>query len=129
GDPRHHLRVGEVPGLAANLPHARVGLFPARLEESKQRALERPRLAVAVHVGLSRLVHRVEELAVHVELELVHGRVADADRLRALVAAEPGDLYLPEPSFARGTVQDLELRRVAGDGTHEPFAPRLGLGA
>ena len=38
GDPRHHLRVGEVAARAAHLPDPLVRLAPGRLEELEQRA-------------------------------------------------------------------------------------------
>ena len=58
------------------------------------------------------LVERLDDLAVDVELELVRRAVSDADRLRALVAAEPGKLELGQPPLACDAVHDLEVLRV-----------------
>src|SRR5262249_24771326 len=107
--------MSEVPGLAADLPKTRVRLFPTRLEEAEEGPLERPRLPAAVDAGLSGLMHRAEQLAADVELKLVDGRIADAYRFRPLVAAKPRDFDFPQTAFAGRSIQDLQLRRVAGD--------------
>ena len=71
----------------------------------------------------ARLVQRVDDLAVDVELALVRRAVADADRLRALVAAEPGKLELREPALAGDAVHDLEVLGRARDRAEEPVTP------
>ena len=73
--------------LAAHLPQTVVGLVPDALQVLEHGDLERPRLGVDLirrprpHQG-----QRPEHLAVHVELELPAGGVADAHGRRSLVA-------------------------------------------
>jgi hypothetical protein len=50
-------------------------------------ALKIPALAAGFHSAATRLVQRVHDFAVHVELELPVRGVADAHRCRVLVAA------------------------------------------
>src|SRR5712692_6348728 len=80
GNPRHHLRVREVLPGPAYLPDALVGLTPAVLEEIEEHLHERPRLRSGGHADPLRLVQRVTELAVDVELVLERRGVADAHR-------------------------------------------------
>ena len=47
--PRHHFRVGELPPIAAHLPDAFVGLFPAAFEEVHQLELHGPRVLIEGH--------------------------------------------------------------------------------
>ena len=51
------------------------------------------------------------------------GGVADPDRLRSLVARQPGDLPFRQAPLAGEAVHDLELRRAAGDRAHQPGPP------
>ena len=67
------------------------------------------------------LVHRVQHLAVHVELELLRRRVADAHRLGPLVAGQPVQLHLRQPPLAGQAVHDVRRGGVAG---HRPMQPR-----
>jgi hypothetical protein len=80
GDPGHHLGVGEVPPWAADLPDALVRLAPLRLQELEQGLLEVPGRLVALEADVAAQVQGVHDLAVDVELELLHGRVADPHR-------------------------------------------------
>ena len=125
--PRHHLRVGEVAPRPAYLPDPLVRLAPAPLEVREQHALQRPGLVVGRDVAPPGLVEGVHHLAVDVELELVAGAVADPDRLRPLVAGQPGQLELGQPPLAGRAVHDLEVVRVAGDGSQQPAPPGLRL--
>ena len=63
------------------------------------------------------------DLAEDVELELLARFVADAHRLRVLVAGQPVELDLGEPPFAADAVHDLELAGVSGDGSLQPALP------
>ena len=78
----------------------------------------------AVH---ARLMQHVHHLAVHVELELLVRRVADAHRARARVAGEPRQLVLGDAALPADAVEDLRLRRIAGDRAQQPVAPRARL--
>ena len=73
----------EVPARSAHLPDSLVGAVPDALEELHDVALERPGMIVGREAVHTCLVQRVHHLAVHVELELLVGRVPDAHRLRA----------------------------------------------
>ena len=74
----------------AHLPDAVVGQLPTVLEE-----LEQGKDQVAGTAIVSRdpdppgLVERIDDLSVHVELELLGRRVADSDGLGALVPGQP----------------------------------------
>ena len=127
GDPGHDLRMHEVPAPAAHLPDALVGGAPHLLEVAQQRLADPPAIGVALQAALARLVERVEDLAVDVELELLHRRVADAHGLRVLVAGQPVELDLGQHALPGDAVEDVRLLRVAGDRAHEPVAPGAGL--
>ena len=72
-------------------------------------------------------MERIEHLAVHVELELSGGRVADAHRLRALVAGQPVENDLEQPPFATDAVHDLERRRITRGRPKQPDPPGASL--
>ena len=74
--------------------------------------------ALAVAHGAA---HR--HLAIDVELELLGRGVADAHRVRALVARQPGHLPLGQPPLAAEPVHDLHLVGAAGDRAQQPVAP------
>ena len=112
-DPRHHLRVREVPARPAHLPDALVGLAPAVLEEVDDRLRRCPRTSgssVAARACGSRCSVS-SDLAVHVELELRRRGVADPHRRGALVAGQPVELELGEPPLAGRAVHDLQVAR------------------
>ena len=71
----------------------------------------------------SRLVKRVDDLTVDVELALIRRAVSDPDGLRALVAAQPGELELREPSLAGDAVHDLDILGRSRDCAEEPISP------
>ena len=127
GHPGHDLGVDEVAPLAADLPDPLVGLLPGLLEEGEERELEPPRRRLGRQPALARLQHRVHQLAVDVELELVRGGVADPHGRRALVAGQPRQLELGEPPLPRRAVHDLHLVGRPGDGAQQPVAPRARL--
>ena len=126
-DPRHHLRVGEVASRAAHLPDPLVGLAPDVLEAVEQAAAERPGVVQRREPAGARLVQRVEDLAVDVELELRARRVADADGPRPLVALEPRELELRDPPLSGEPVQRLRPVGRACDRAEQPVAPRARL--
>ena len=103
------------------------GSFQPGLEVVEHRALQRPRVRVLGEPHVTGLVQRVEHLAVHVELELAVGGVADPHRRRSLVARQPADLVLAEAALAGGAVHDLQLRGIAGDRAQQPVAERARL--
>src|SRR5437762_594650 len=108
GDPGHHLRMHEMPPLAADLPDAVVGLRPRTLQVAEERLLQRPRMRLPPEAVCARLVERIHHLAVDVDLELLARGVPDPHGRRALVAGQPRQLELREPPLARDAVHDLE---------------------
>ena len=95
--PGHDLGVSEVAATAAHLPDALVGVLPDLaqvLDEGPPRARH---VFPAHHPHLAGLVNAGRHLAIDIELKLIGGRVADADRLGALIAGQPGELELGEP--------------------------------
>ena len=80
-------------------------------------------MVVGLDLAPPRLVQDVEHLAVDVQLELRAGCVADPDRLRPLVARQPRQLAFREVPLTGRAVHDLQVVRVAGDGSQQPAAP------
>src|SRR5579875_2150351 len=107
--PAEELRGGEVPGLAAHLPDAVIGLAPVRyrlldlaLEDRPDALVERvPRAGVQVD--------RIEQRAPNVMLLLAVGGVADPDRPGPVIAGEVLELCLLELSLATDAVEDLQI--------------------
>ena len=93
----------------------------------EQRAQKRPRGRVVRETAQPRLMERIHHFAEDIKLELVGGGIADAHGLRVLVSAEPRDLALGQPSFARDPIHDLGLRRASSSGSEQPVAPRSRL--
>ena len=85
-DPRHDLRVDEVPPLAADLPDALVRLAPDLREVVEEDLLQVPRVLQELEPMRARLVQRVDHLPEHVDLQLLARGVADADGGGAFVA-------------------------------------------
>ena len=79
-EPGHHLRVGEVLARSAHLPDALVGMAPQALERRSSASSSGHEFWCVPSSGMSAAgpVQRGEDLAVHVELELLARRVADA---------------------------------------------------
>src|SRR5215813_5693481 len=69
--PRHHLRVGEVAGWTAHFPDAGVGFAPTVLEPPEHLEGKGPGVVIGRSPPSACLVHGIQDLAVHVELELV----------------------------------------------------------
>ena len=118
-----------MPAGSAHLPDALVGLAPALLQDLEQQQGQRPRVRARRRARARGLPQHVEQLAVHVELQLRVRAVAGAYRSRALVAGEPVELELREPALAADAVHRLQLLGVTGRGAEQPLAPaqRLGL--
>jgi hypothetical protein len=117
GDPRHHLRMGEVPGRAADLPDPRVLLAPAGLEPAQQLFEQRPGELRGLDAVLDGVVGGVEQLAVDVELQLRRGRVAHTYGPRVAEAGQPLELALVEAALAGDAVHDLHVGGIAGHRT------------
>jgi len=118
--------VREVARLAAHLPEAAIGLAPAALHFADDRADERPLVLVGGQPEAPGVEEQIDDLAVHVELELTVRAVAEPHGLGALVAAEPIEVALGNPALPEEAVHDLQLARVARDRAQQPPAPALG---
>src|SRR5258708_5100533 len=71
GHPGHHLRVREISPRSAHLPDSLIRLLPSGFEEIHQRALEPPRVVIALQFVLARDVKRVDHFAIDIELKLL----------------------------------------------------------
>src|SRR5438105_4707084 len=77
-DPCHHLRIGEVLSVAANLPDAFIRFAPYVLEMRKEFPLHGPAGFACNKPVASRLMERIHHFAEYVELQLLMGGVTDA---------------------------------------------------
>ena len=111
----------------AHLPDAFVRLRPDALEVREERVLQRPAGFARGEAVAARLMERIHHLAEHVELQLAVGGIADAHRLGAFVARQPGHLPFGQPPLAADPVHDLDLLRTAGHRAQQPLAPGLRL--
>jgi hypothetical protein len=97
-EPRHHLRVREMPPRTADLPDPLVRSVPVVNHEIDERPLELPGRLLGRDSRRLRQVQSGHDLTVDVELELLRCGVADPDRARAGVPREPGQLGLGDPT-------------------------------
>src|SRR5205807_4920095 len=79
-NPRHDLGMRELSPSPAHFPKPLVGLMPDLLEMLDQLSLEIPGGVARSQSHSTRLVKRIEQLAIDVELQLVGGSVADPHR-------------------------------------------------
>ena len=112
-NPAHELAVQEVAARAPDLPDAVVLFLPPFRGEVGQVSEEPARDVVDAVQLLRQSMDRVEQLAVHVELSLVPGAVADPYRRAALPAGEVGELALAQVVFAPDAVHDLQVGTLA----------------
>ena len=114
--------------MAATAPHfpdTLVWLLPDQFQMLDQLLLQRPRRSDGSQTERSPLIHGVDELAVHIELELSGSCVADAHRRGTPVPGQPGHFPLDELSLAGDAIHDLQLVRASRHGAPEPLSPRL----
>jgi len=90
GHPAHHSREDELLPASAHLPDALVRPVPVRGEPVHQPHEVRPGVVPHGRAILVVQVHGVHQLAVDVEVEVVEGSVADADRPGSHVALGGG---------------------------------------
>jgi hypothetical protein len=69
-----------VQAPVAHLPDALIRLSPHPLEMREQGELQRPPGLGLGQAALTRLMQRIEQLAIHVDLQLMVRAVADPDR-------------------------------------------------
>ena len=99
----------------AHLPDALVGLAPDRFQMREQLVLQIPAGTGRAQAADPRMMQRVGDFAIHVELQLRMRFIADADRLRALVARQPRHDPFQAPPFAGNSIEGLDLVGTAGD--------------
>ena len=105
--PRHDLGMGKMLRLAAHLPNSLIGLLPDCLEMRGERLLKCPGLGALRNAAEPRLMQRVHDLAVDVELHLSVRGVADAHWIRRLIAGQPRNVPFAQQPFAGQPVHDL----------------------
>ena len=92
------------------------------LHELHQVPLQVPGVRARPDSDAPREVHRVHDLSINIELELLRRGIADSHRSRILVTREMLQLEFREAALARGTVHDLELRGRTGGRALAPTA-------
>ena len=117
-----------MPLRPAHFPQPVVRVAPVLFQKIQQRALQRPGVPAGGQARGEAEMQRVDDLAIHVELALVDGGVADPDRGRALVAGQPGGLPLGQAALTGHAVHDLHVGRITGHRAAEPVPPGQGLG-
>ena len=74
--------------------------------------------------GNARLVERVHQLTVHVELQLGMRGVAGPNRLCAFITSQPAHLPFQQPPLTHDTVHDLHVGRRSRRCAQQPIVPR-----
>src|SRR5205085_6838170 len=112
---------------AAHLPDAGVRFFPALGGGVDQADEEAPVVVVGRAAHLVPLPRQVEQIAEHVELQLLGGGVADADGRRPLVPLELRELELDEATLAARAVHDLQVLGAARGAAFDEAPEAVGL--
>src|SRR5262249_42683741 len=110
GSPAQQSRIGVVLSSCARLPDTFVGLTPIPCDVLTYASKNLLCVIVKVAVVFKELQGSVYNLAIHVELQLIAGCVADAYRTRAAVPAEMVELTFPRWSIAIESVGRAQLR-------------------
>ena len=97
------------PPRTSQMPSS--GSSPKVLERVEQEPGDRPRVGARRCARAGRLPQHVEQLAVHVELQLLVRAVARPHRRRIRVTGQPIELELGEPALARDAVHRLQRGR------------------
>src|ERR1700733_2906372 len=106
--------MGEALAPAACLPDPLVGLVPVLTQPVGGRGDRAPDVVGHVPDVLVESVDRIDDLAVDVELELVGGVVADADRPGSSVAVEVVEGLFGDVRPAVDAVEHLQRPRSVG---------------
>src|SRR5262245_10918510 len=122
--PAHDLGVDVVARRVADLPDAVIRLSPLRdraLDDPRQ---EGPVVRIRYVAALAPAPAQFEQQAVHIALELLLDRVADAYRARAAPALEVTERDLGHPALAVDGVDRLQRFGAAGSAAlHEAPEP------
>ena len=85
-----------MPAVAAALPDAVIGPVPDLGQMLEHRTFQRPAFLVEFKLCHPRLMKRVDQLAIDIELQLRMSGIADPYRQRALIAGQPVRLPLQQ---------------------------------
>lgn len=72
---------------------------------------------------MASMIKHVHEFAIDVDLHLLGGGIASADRLRAFIAANSVDRPFGNATLSGQSIHDLQSFRLSGGGAQRPFAP------
>ena len=125
-DPGHHLRRDIMRAVAAPLPDAVIRLVPYFGQMLQHRAFQVPGPFIELQLGHARLVKRVDQLAIDIELQLGMRGIADPDRLRAFIAGQPARFPFQQAALAHDAVHDLHIGRRARHRAQQPIVPGRG---
>ena len=103
-----------------------VGLVPDLGQVIENGAFEVPGAVVELQLLHPRLMEGVDQFAVDVELQLGVRGIADPNRLRALIAAQPVGLPFEKTALAHDPVHDLHVGRRARHRAQQPVVPGRG---
>ena len=127
GDPGHDLRIGVMPGLSAGLPRCLDPAGPRCLKVPDQGRVAVPAGLIVAKAAATRLMQRVHDFAINVQLKLLRGGVADPDGICPIVSGKPGNLPFRQPPFPGKPVHDLKLVGIAGRRPEKPRPPCIRL--
>lgn len=125
-DPRHDFRMDEMPPWTTDFPQALIGLAPVLTQIAHQDVDQAPHVPLQRYSGAQRPVEGVEDVSVHVELELAGGRVPEPHRARTVVPRQPRCLGLRQAPLPLEAVHRLQAGGSAGDGSQQPVQPGGG---
>ena len=109
--------------VAAPLPDAVIGLVPDFRQMLQYGAFQIPRSVIELQLGHPRLMKRVHQFAIDVELQLGMRGIADPNRLCTLIAGQPARLPFQQAALAHDAVHDLHVGRRSRRGTQQPIVP------
>ena len=101
-----------------------IRLIPDFRQVPQHRAFELPRAVFELQFGHARLVERVHQLTVDVELHLGVRGIAGPYRLCAFVTGQPAHLPFHQPPLAHDAVHDLHVGRRSRRCAQQPIVPR-----
>src|SRR5215472_1555303 len=127
GYPRHHFGVSELLTFSTYLPDALIGLHPNVFEMGYPISLYCCTLLRHSRCTFPGLMHCISNFTIDIQLELSSCGVADTYRLGVLVTGQPRNLPLEQTPLAGNAIHDLILRRLSGNGSHQPVTQRRGL--
>src|SRR5207302_5332190 len=107
--PAEYAGVRVVPFARTRLPNPLIGPLPVPADELTEGAEHPARLAIEISLSTNELRRRVDDLAVHVELQLIHRGIADSYWPRTAVSGEMIDDPFGVRLVSVYVVEDAEL--------------------